>query len=44
MVREGGYEARGFVRRFGLRGRFAHNVSAIVTERLLRGPPAKSQA
>jgi hypothetical protein len=44
MVREGGYEASGFVRRFGLRGRFAHNVSAIVTERLLRSPPMKSQA
>jgi hypothetical protein len=39
MVREGGYEARGFVRRFGLRGEFVPNVSAVVTERLLRAAP-----
>jgi hypothetical protein len=37
MVREGGYEARGFVRRFGLRGKFVPNVTAIVTQRLLQG-------
>ncbi len=35
MVREGGYEARGFVPRFGLRGSFVPNVEEIVTERLL---------
>jgi neutral ceramidase len=34
MVREGGYEARGFVPRFGLRGSFVANVEEIVTERL----------
>lgn len=41
MVREGGYEARGFVRRFGLTGRFAPNVTAIVEERLLRSSQCK---
>jgi hypothetical protein len=44
MVREGGYEANGFVRRFGLRGAFVRNVEELVTERLLRervnGQPA----
>jgi neutral ceramidase len=36
MVPEGGYEVRGFVPRFGLRGRFVSNVSSIVEERLFR--------
>jgi hypothetical protein len=40
MVREGGYEARGFVPRFGLRGSFVSNVEEIVTERLLRADGA----
>jgi len=35
MVREGGYEASGFVRRFGLKGSFLPTVERIVTERLL---------
>lgn len=38
MVPEGGYEVRGFVPRFGLRGRFVSNVSSIVEERLFRIP------
>lgn len=45
MVREGGYEARGFVPRFGLRGSFVPNVEEIVTERLFRAAvSAHSQA
>lgn len=44
MVREGGYEARGFVPRFGLRGSFVPNVEEIVTERLFRArAPAHSK-
>jgi hypothetical protein len=38
MLPEGGYEVRGFVPRFGLRGKFAGDVSAIVENRLLRSP------
>lgn len=45
MVREGGYEARGFLRRFGLRGSFAPNVEETVVERLFRaGGAAQSDA
>ncbi|HEY4749279.1 MAG TPA: hypothetical protein VIH60_02715 [Steroidobacteraceae bacterium] len=45
MVREGGYEARGFVPRFGLRGSFVANVEEIVTERLFcAAGPACSEA
>jgi hypothetical protein len=45
MVREGGYEARGFVPRFGLRGAFVPNVEEIVTARLFcTGASAHSQA
>ena len=40
MVREGGYEARGFIPRFGLRGRFVPNIEAVVTERLFPRPDA----
>jgi len=40
MVREGGYEASGFIERFGLRGSFVRNVEHLVTERLLRGGAA----
>jgi neutral ceramidase len=36
MVPEGGYEVRGFVPRFGLRGRFVPNVTSVVEEKLLR--------
>ena len=36
MVPEGGYEVRGFVPRFGLRGRFVPNVTEVVEEKLLR--------
>ena len=36
MVPEGGYEVRGFVPRFGLRGHFVSNVTSIVEEKLLR--------
>jgi len=36
MVPEGGYEVRGFVSRFGLRGRFVPNVTRVVEEKLLR--------
>ena len=34
MVPEGGYEVRGFVPRFGLRGRVVANVTSVVAERL----------
>jgi hypothetical protein len=34
MVPEGGYEVRGFVPRFGLRGRVVANVTSIVEEQL----------
>jgi neutral ceramidase len=34
MVPEGGYEVRGFVPRFGLRGRVVANVTSVVEERL----------
>jgi hypothetical protein len=47
MVREGGYEARGFVRRFGLHGSFVSNVERIVVERLFRAgtsPQSESQS
>jgi hypothetical protein len=44
MVREGGYEAKGFLRRFGLRGKFFPNVSEIVTERLFRGAQRTEQS
>jgi hypothetical protein len=36
MVREGGYEASGFIPRFGLRGSFVANVEEVVTTRLFR--------
>jgi len=36
MVPEGGYEVRGFVPRFGLRGRFVSNVTSVVEQKLLR--------
>jgi hypothetical protein len=45
MVREGGYEASGFIPRFGLRGRFVPNVEEVATERLFRnGAAAPSEA
>jgi hypothetical protein len=42
MVREGGYEARGFVPRFGLRGSYVPNVEEVVVERLLRSSGARA--
>ena len=36
MVPEGGYEVQGFLSRFGLNGRFARDVGAIVEGKLLR--------
>lgn len=36
MVPEGGYEVQGFLARFGLAGRFATDVGAIVEQKLLR--------
>jgi neutral ceramidase len=36
MVPEGGYEVRGFVPRFGLRGRVIPNVTSVVAEKLFR--------
>ncbi len=35
MVSQGGYEADGFMKRFGLRGRFRRDVHEIVSKRLL---------
>ena len=35
MIGGGGYEVRGFLRRFGLRGRFRRDVGGIVERRLL---------
>jgi hypothetical protein len=35
MIGGGGYEVRGFLRRFGLRGRFHRDVAGIVERRLL---------
>lgn len=43
MISGGGYEVRGFLRRFGLRGKFRRDVGGIVERRLLAredGPPA----
>lgn len=39
MVAEGGYEVRGFVPRFGLRGRFVSNITSVIEDRLLRSRP-----
>jgi hypothetical protein len=36
MVPEGGYEVRGFVPRFGLRGRFSPNITSVIEEKLFR--------
>jgi hypothetical protein len=44
MVREGGYEARGFLPRFGLRGNFVPNVEEVVAKHLfgIEAPAAHS--
>ncbi|MGO9934867.1 MAG: hypothetical protein ACLPV8_24055 [Steroidobacteraceae bacterium] len=36
MIPEGGYEVRGFVPRFGLRGRFVSNITSVIQEKLFR--------
>lgn len=36
MIPEGGYEVRGFVPRFGLRGRFVSNITSVIEEKLFR--------
>lgn len=38
MIDHGGYEVRGFLRRFGLSGKFRRDICAIVERRLLLAP------
>lgn len=40
MIDRGGYEVRGFLRRFGLKGTYRRDLSAIVERRLFAAPDA----
>lgn len=43
MISGGGYEVRGFLRRFGLRGRFRKDVCGVVERRLLAPDDGRSE-
>ncbi len=44
MIGDGGYEVRGFLRRFGLGGKFRRDISETVERRLLLAPEAAAVA